>query len=119
MESHAAECRRVSRVLHDEVGPTLSALGFQLDALRYDMPQVAERTVELQLLIETAMERIRSLSQELSNSPVERAGLRMALEQRVDSIRDCLNGKLTFVWRTEERISGAAADRKSTPPVTL
>jgi len=109
MEDHLAECRRVSRVLHDEVGPTLSAIGFQLDALRYDVPEVAARTAELQALLENAMSRIRHLSLELSNSPVDRAGLRMALEQRLDSMKGQFPGSLTLDWRTEARLPGPVA----------
>ncbi len=109
MESHGAECRRVSRILHDDVGPILGALGFQLDALRYDVPAVAERTLELQAILATGMERVRALSQQLSDSPVDRAGLRMALEQKIEKVQPGFPGRIAFAWRTEQRLNGAVA----------
>ncbi len=109
LDAHLTERRRIGRALHDEIGPTLSAIGFQLDALRFDVPALAPRTTELQRFLEDAMQRVRALSQELSSSPVERAGLQLALEQLLETLRPRFDGHLTLDWRTSERLPGHVA----------
>ncbi|MEO8028521.1 MAG: histidine kinase, partial [Bryobacteraceae bacterium] len=109
LDRQQAERRRIARVLHDEVGPTLSAIGFQLDALRFDLPELAPRTGELQQSLEEAMGRVRALSQELGLSPVERAGLHLALEHLIDSQRSRFAGQVKLLWRTSARLPAQTA----------
>jgi len=56
---------RISQVLHDEVGQVVSAVGLKLELLRMDFekrtPELAERVVGIQQLLETAMAPLRSL----------------------------------------------------------
>ena len=72
---HAAEveAERISRVLHDEVGQVVSAVGLKLELLRMDLeknvPQAAERIVSIQRLLETAMVPLRRLISELATEP--------------------------------------------------
>ncbi len=79
------ERTRVSRVLHDEVGQILSAVGLQFDVLRLDLrdkvPDIAARTTEIQNILENAVEQVRRLSHQLCPEPVERAGLASALRR--------------------------------------
>jgi signal transduction histidine kinase len=78
-----SEYGRISRFLHDEVGQVLSAVGLQLDALRLDFaaraPELEQRTIEIQQLLEPVIGRLRDMSHELNPSVVERAGLQFAL----------------------------------------
>lgn len=80
-----AEQQRISRLLHDELGPTLTSAGLQLDALRLEFgrgaPQLIEGTRDIQRLLDRAIDRIRDLSYELDPSVGERAGLFHAMER--------------------------------------
>lgn len=68
--------------LHDQVGPTLTAIGFHLHALGIEKETAAELTGYL----ETAMEAARRASRELDPSPAGRLGLRGALEHFRESL---------------------------------
>jgi len=56
--------------LHDDVGPLLAAVGLRLQLLRMDQPATEERIDYALDLLDTAMERVRALSQMLSPSPL-------------------------------------------------
>jgi two-component system, NarL family, sensor histidine kinase UhpB len=91
-EEHEALRSRTARILHDEVSQVLSAVGLQLDVLRMDFeknhPEVAERTIEIQQLLEKAIDEVRDLSRVLDPSMVERAGLNSALTRLVGYFRE-------------------------------
>src|SRR5579864_4472243 len=74
-----AELRRAGRALHDEIGSLLAVAGVRLQLLRMDVPDLAERTLELGEVLDRAMEAVRTLSQDLDSSPVRRLGLKNAL----------------------------------------
>ena len=74
-----AELRRAGRVLHDDIGSLLAVAGVRLQLLRMDVPDLAERTLELGEVLDRAMEAVRTLSQDLDSSPVRRLGLKNAL----------------------------------------
>lgn len=92
LEEQEAQRSRIARILHDEVSQVLSAVGLQLDVLRMDFeerhPEVAERTTEIQQLLEKAIDEVRDLSRDLDPSMVERAGLASALSRMVGRIRE-------------------------------
>jgi signal transduction histidine kinase len=67
-----ADLLRAGKALHDDVAPLLAAAGLRLQLLRMDHPQTAERVTEVMVTLDDAMERIRTLSQELSPPPVYR-----------------------------------------------
>ncbi len=85
MNARELEGARISRVLHDEVGQVLSAIGLHLDLLRMDqadgLTAAEARIAEIQRMLERAIGRVRDLSYELNPSVVERAGLQAALER--------------------------------------
>src|SRR5579862_5203418 len=72
INEHEAVLARVSRLLHDDVSQILSAVGLQLDALRMDFheqaPALDMRAVEIQELLEQAIEQLRDISNELNPS---------------------------------------------------
>ena len=85
---------RISRLLHDEVGQVLSALGLQLELLRMDLsdvPAAAERIAGTQKLLASALEQVRELSYELNPAIVERLGLHASLERLVGRYRRNFN----------------------------
>jgi signal transduction histidine kinase len=90
------EYGRISRFLHDEVGQVLSAVGLQLDALRLDFaspaPELEERTIEIQHLLEPVIGRLRDMSHELNPSVVQRAGLQFALGRLANRLQGAFAG---------------------------
>jgi signal transduction histidine kinase len=80
---HAAN--RSGRLLHDDVGPLLSAAGLRLQLLSMDHPQTAEEIQRIAAILDRAFERIRAVSQELAPSPVLRSGLKNSLARLVES----------------------------------
>src|SRR4051812_11366804 len=96
------ESNRVSRILHDEVGQVLSAVGLQLDVLKLDYreknPDITERVNEIQKMLDHAVQQVRSLSYDLNPSVVERAGLHMALDRLVGRYREKFAGSLRYLY---------------------
>jgi signal transduction histidine kinase len=103
-----AKLARVARVLPDDAGQVLSAVGLQLDALRLDLqdqaPEIAPRTIEIQKLLEDVMVRIRQLNHEINPSVVDRAGLQPALERLVLQIQEDFQGTVRLKFDTTLRI---------------
>jgi signal transduction histidine kinase len=85
-QAREEERLRIARLLHDEVGQVLSALGLQLELLRMDLsdvPGVAERIAGTQKLLAGTLEQVRELSYELNPAIVERLGLQASLERLI------------------------------------
>ncbi len=98
MNEHEAVLARVSRLLHDDVSQVLSAVGLQLDAMRMDFreqaPEIDTRAVEIQELLEQAIEQLRDITNELNPSIVERAGLQFALDRLIGKARAGYSGTI-------------------------
>lgn len=92
------ESARVARLLHNEVGQVLSAVGLQLAVLRMDfgsqIPELAQRTTEIQDMLERAMNQVRDVSYDLNPNIVERTGLAFALDRLVCRYRQQFAGTL-------------------------
>jgi signal transduction histidine kinase len=108
-----AKLGKAARVLHDDVGQILSAVGLQLDVMRMDLqarvPEIAERTAEIQKMLEGVMGRIRDLSRELNPSVVDRAGLQSALERLVRHLQEKYSGVMKLQFNTGVRAPREAA----------
>jgi signal transduction histidine kinase len=102
INSRNSDSDRVARLLHDEVGQVLSAVGLQLGVLRLDLqdrvPEIASRTSEIQKLLEQAVNQVRDLSYELNPSIVERAGLHGALDRLMHRFRSKFKGALRLFY---------------------
>ncbi|HUA86989.1 MAG TPA: histidine kinase dimerization/phosphoacceptor domain-containing protein [Bryobacteraceae bacterium] len=59
------ELERVGKILHDEIGPLLSAAGLRLQLIKMDHPETAEQVREVTEALDEAIDRVRALSQEL------------------------------------------------------
>lgn len=85
------ERARVSGVLHDDVGQTLTAAGLELDLLSLDFaaedPALSARIAAVQKTLETAFQSVRSLSHEVHPDPAGRFGLVRALERLTERER--------------------------------
>ncbi|HEU0140170.1 MAG TPA: histidine kinase [Bryobacteraceae bacterium] len=108
LRAREGEYERVSRLLHDEIGQVLSAVGLQLDVLRLDykdqLPEIAARTAEIQNLLERAMKQVRDLSYLLNPAIVERAGLHSALDRLVGRSRALFPGPIRLLLDSSVRI---------------
>lgn len=56
---------RAGKILHDDVGPLLSAAGLRLQLIRMDFPETAEQVREVTEVLDDAIDRVRAVSQEL------------------------------------------------------
>jgi len=99
-----ASRREAGRVLHDDVGPRLSAAGLRLQLLAMDYPETKERVGEVLEVLEGAMERVRAVSQELNPSPVYRTGLKNSLAALIELLRLEFAGQIRFSFTTKARL---------------
>lgn len=108
MSAQEQEWARVSRLLHDEVGQILSAVGLQFDVLRMALkdrvPDIEERTSEIQELLERAISHVRELSYELNPAVVEKAGFQFALERLIGRYRKKFPGAIRLMVDLAERL---------------
>lgn len=89
LSDREAEQAKVARMLHDDAGQVLSAIGLHLDVLRGDLTSEQNaQVVDIQKLLEMVISRIRTASQTLHVNVVERAGLGFALEQLASKARE-------------------------------
>jgi two-component system NarL family sensor kinase len=102
MNAREQEGARISRLLHDDVGQVLSAIGLQLDLLRMDLGEqlasVPARILEIQKYLEQAMGQVRDLSYELNPSIVERTGLQYALDRLIGRYRKSFSGTIRLLF---------------------
>jgi signal transduction histidine kinase len=99
---------KLARLLHDDIAQMLSAVGLQLDILRMDLeekvPGIANRTVDIQELLDRVVKRVRDISYELSPGIVERAGLQLALDVLVGRSRKLFSGNLRLIYDSSVRV---------------
>ncbi len=105
---------RLSRLLHDQIGQTLSAAGLQLDLLRMDLADstacVPRRVGDIQAMLETLIEIVRDVNRELYPSTAERVGLRAALDGLAGRLRKSFQGVVrVFADATAQPAPAAAA----------
>lgn len=114
LEAREREADRVSRLLHDEVGQVLSAVGLQLSVLRLDLqaktPEIVERTAEIQAMLEQAVTQVRDLSYELNPAVVEKAGLHFALERLLGRLRTGYAGSLRLLYDAPTRVTAGVGN---------
>jgi len=113
LNKQEATLTKVAQQLHDDVSQVLSAVGLQLDALRMDFrdaaPALDQRAVELQQMLERAIEQLREISNALNPSIVERAGLHFALDRLVSKIRRRFSGALRLHFDGATHVPTAVA----------
>jgi signal transduction histidine kinase len=107
INARQVESERVSRLLHDEVGQVLSAVGLHLDVLKLDYkdkaPEIVGRVRDIQHILEQAVTQVRSLSYDLNPAVVERAGLQAALDRLVGRFRTRFEGSIRFLYDSAVR----------------
>ena len=108
MNAREEEGARVSRILHDDVGQVLSAIGLQLDLLRMDLNDnvagSSRRIADIQKVLELAVTQVRDLSYELNPSVVERTGLQFALDRLVGRYRKDFPGSIRLLFDSSVRL---------------
>ncbi|MCC6589920.1 MAG: hypothetical protein IT168_24720 [Bryobacterales bacterium] len=107
------ERARVSGLLHDDIGQTLTAVGLELDLLTLDFagenPPLAERIAAVQKTLEQAFQTVRSLSHEMHPDPVGRFGLIAAVERMAEEARRRWKAELELQVDRFLRLDGAPA----------
>src|SRR3954447_425608 len=102
INARETESARVSKLLHDQVGQVLSAVGLHMDVLKLDfkaaVPEIVERVNEIQKILDTAVQQVRSLSYDLNPSIVERAGFQAALDRLAGKYRAHFDGTIRFSY---------------------
>lgn len=108
MHAREQEGARVSRILHDDVGQVLSAIGLQLDLLRMDLNEnvadCSRRILDIQKVLELAVAQVRDLSYELNPSIVERTGLQFALDRLIGRYRKDFKGTIRLLFDSTVRL---------------
>ena len=68
----------ISKILHDEVGQVLSAVGLRLELLRMDfegrVPEIAARTLAIQELLDRALVSVRKVVSHVNPAPLKGPG---------------------------------------------
>ncbi len=65
----SSKIEKAAQVLHDDIGPLLSAAGLRLQLLKMDFPETAEQVREVTNALDDAIDRVRALAMELRPSP--------------------------------------------------
>jgi hypothetical protein len=99
--------RRVSRVLHDDIGPSLCSAGLMVGLLRSNWQDLNQESRDLldtvQEALESAVDSVRVLSYQSDPGIVERCGLRRAVELiTADRPVDLTIAPGTPVWSLEQ-----------------
>lgn len=113
VDARETENRRAARILHDQVGQVLTAVGLQLQVLKLDFGErtagLSERIQETLLALDDAMEQVRSLSYDLNPAVVERAGLQAALDRLVGRFRSLFSGTIRFAYDSTVQVPQVVA----------
>ena len=108
INAREVESNRVSRLLHDEVGQVLSAVGLQMSVLKLDfqnrVPEIVARIQEIQEVLDRAVEQVRALSYDLDPAVVERAGLQAALDRMAGRFRTQFTGSVRLLFDPAVRV---------------
>ena len=114
INAREVESNRVSRLLHDDVGQVLTAVGLQLDVLKLDFkarePDLVGRVNDIQKLLDQAVKQVRAVSYDLNPAVVERAGLQWALDRLIGRMRERYSGSIRFLFDTSIRIPVAVSN---------
>lgn len=96
------EFERVSKLLHDDIGQVLSAVGLHLDVLKLDykqqVPEIVGSVNDIQQILEQAVTQVRALSYDLNPAVVERAGLNAALDRLAGRYRSRTAGTIRLFY---------------------
>ena len=107
INAREVESARVSRLLHDEVGQVLTAVGLHLDVLKLDFkekaPEIIARVNEIQQILDQAITQVRGLSYDMNPAVAERAGLQAALDRLVGRFRTDFAGSIRLLYDSPVR----------------
>jgi len=104
------QLRRASRSLHDDVGGLLAVAGLELQLLRMDLPEFAERSANLRGALDGVMQHVRRLSRELDPTPACRTGLKNALLDLAEEYVAVLRGGVQVRYSATAVLPPDAAD---------
>ena len=64
--AESEKVQQAGKLLHDEIGPLLSAAGLKLQLIRMDHPQTAPLVDDVTKVLDLAIEQVRALSRTLN-----------------------------------------------------
>ena len=89
LQGQEAERRRLAREIHDGIGPTLSTIRLNVEALKSDMTTTTEKKVKaIENLLQTVTSDIRSISHALMPNALLDFGLVAALQNLCDRVNE-------------------------------
>ncbi|MDP2175711.1 MAG: histidine kinase [Bacteroidota bacterium] len=91
------ERERLSRDLHDELGPTLSTIIFTVDAIKTDNEENNKNKELAKNQLKESIAKVRQISHNLTSLSLKKYGLVNAISELIDSNK---NGNQTFVFTT-------------------
>jgi signal transduction histidine kinase len=98
------ELRNAGCALHDQAGSLLSAAGLRLQLLRMDFPEAGEAVDQVLIVLDEAIERVRSLSQALNPSRTAHLGLPAALSQLVEGYAGLFPGSIRLTYTAAAQV---------------
>jgi signal transduction histidine kinase len=71
-EDGSVKLERAAKLLHDEIGPLMSAAGLRLQLIKMDFPETAPLVLQVTEILDEAIDRVRDMSRELrSHEPLQ------------------------------------------------
>lgn len=95
-ENRATE---VARLLHDNVGQTLTAVGFHLHSLKIQDGNI----VQIQSYLEDVLANVREACNQLQSNVIERSGLPIAIDLLADKLREDKGLQLKKLVRVDNK----------------
>ena len=81
-----AERSRIGTDIHDDLGPTMSAIKLKINSLSPDKPASERDVSQLKLMVNETIKSIRNLSHSLYPNTLEKYGLKSAIEELANRI---------------------------------
>jgi signal transduction histidine kinase len=69
----SAKLKRAAKLLHDEIGPLMSAAGLRLQLIKMDFPETAPLVLQVTEILDEAIDRVRDMSRELGSPETQQA----------------------------------------------
>ena len=98
IEIQEAERSRIGSDIHDDLGPTLSAVKLKINNLKSEDPKTQRNITQLKEMVDETIKSVRSLSHSLYPNTLEKYGLHNALTelaQRIDTNELKMNSSIT------------------------
>ena len=97
MTAQEEERRRISQLLHDSVGQSLSSLSLGMSRIEHSPDEAAERVPQLRSVATRALEQVREMSHELRPAALDTVGLGAAITRAGKDYEEANDGLVVDV----------------------